>query len=239
MKVLIVDDEPLAIVRLEKQLEKLSEYQCVATAMNGREALEKIQEYKPDIVLSDIRMPDIDGIELVKQAAELTGKKAVFIFTTAYEEHALQAYDLQVSSYLLKPVNAEKLHQALDKASKLVASMPQADTHHRQHLSVSLRGNVELIPIENVRVLYAEHKYVTVHHSQGEALIDESLKALEEEFAGVFKRVHRSALVAEKYVEGLEKSEDGQYYLKIQDTDFKPLVSRRMIADVRQWLKEL
>lgn len=238
MKVLIVDDEPLAVARLEKQLQTFAEYQCVATANSGRDALVKMLEFQPDIVLSDIRMPDIDGIELVKQAAEQTGKRAVFIFTTAYEEHALEAYDLQVSSYLLKPVNAEKLYQALNKASKLVASAQQ-DEAQRQYLSVSMRGSVELIPIENVRVLYAEHKYVTVYHTQGEALIDISLKALEEEFSGRFKRVHRSALVAEKYVEGLVKVEDGQFYLKIQDIDFKPLVSRRMIADVRQWLKEL
>lgn len=238
MNVLIVDDEPLAVARLEKQLKQFSDYHCVGTAGDGREALEKITKLKPDIVLSDIRMPDIDGIELAKQVSELATKKVVFIFTTAYEEHALQAYELQVSGYLLKPVNAEKLLQALDKASKLVVAAQQ-EPSQRQHLTVSIRGNVELIPLESVRVLYAEHKYVTVHHTQGEALVDKSLKALEQEYPSYFKRVHRSALVARHYVDALEKTDDGQYFLKLQGVDFKPLVSRRMVADVRQWLKEL
>lgn len=238
MKVLIVDDEPLAVARLQKQLQSIEGFECAATASDGREALDIIRELKPDIVLSDIRMPDIDGIGLVEQAAQLSGKIPIFIFTTAYEEHALQAYDLQVIGYLLKPVNAEKLKQALHQAEQLAEAKQKSETQ-RQYLTASLRGNIELIPIENIRVLYAEHKYVTVHHTFGEALLDMSLKSLEEEFPHYFKRVHRSALVAEKYVEGLEKAADGQYHLKLQGVDFKPLVSRRMIADVRQWLKEL
>lgn len=238
MKVLIVDDEPLAVARLQKQLQGIDGFECIATASDGREALNVIRGVRPDIVLSDIRMPDTDGIDLVEQVAQLSGKIPVFIFTTAYEEHALQAYDLQVSGYLLKPVNIERLRQALYKAEQLAEARQKYATQ-RQYLTASMRGNIELIPIESVRVLYAEHKYVTVHHAFGEALLDMSLKSLEEEFPHYFKRVHRSALVAEKYVEGLEKAADGQYYLKLQGVDFKPLVSRRMIADVRQWLKEL
>lgn len=238
MKVLIVDDEALAVTRLQRLLELVQGFSCVATASDGNEALEKIRQYQPDIVLTDIRMPDMDGIELVKQANSDGDISTVFIFTTAYEEHALEAYHLHVSGYLLKPINAEKLQQALENASKLV-SYHQSEQLKQQHLTVSLRGNIELIPLENVRILHAEHKYVTVHHRHGEALLDSSLKTLEEEYPDIFKRVHRSVLVAKDYVESLEKASDGQYHVKVKDVDYKPLVSRRMLSDVRQWLKGL
>lgn len=237
MKVLIVDDEMLAIQRLQKLLEKIEGFTCVDTAQDGGEALEKIRLVHPDIVLSDIRMPDMDGIELVKAAKEDNTIHSVFIFTTAYEEHALKAFDLQVSGYLLKPINQEKLLEALQRAAQLVVSNKQNNA--RQHLSASSRGKVTLIPIDDVRLLQAEHKYVTVYHTGGEALIDESLKNLEDEFPHYFFRVHRNALVAHKYVEALDKDEDGQYFITIQGIDIKPVVSRRLLADVRQWIKRL
>lgn len=238
MKVLIVDDEALAITRLQRLLDNIQGFTCVGTASDGRQALEQINQLQPDIVLTDIRMPDMDGIELVKQANSSHQMNAVFIFTTAYEDHALEAYDLQVSSYLLKPINAEKLQQALDNAKKLVSHYQDGLLKH-EYLTVSMRGNIELIPLENVRILHAEHKYVTVHHCHGEALLDSSLKNLEEAYPTMFKRVHRSVLVAKDAVERLEKAHDGQYQIVVKDVDFKPLVSRRMLSDVRQWLKGL
>lgn len=237
MNVLIVDDEALAVQRLQKMLSELDGYHVVGTAADGAEALAKIEQLRPDIVLSDIRMPDVDGIELAAALRQNPHLHSVLIFTTAYEDHALQAFDLQASGYLLKPVGREKLQQALARAARLVDV--QLQQMERAHLTATSRGRIELIPLSNVRLLQAEHKYVTVYHTQGESLLDDSLKTLEEQFPAHFRRVHRNALVAFHYVESLEKGDDGQYYLSLKDVDCKPQVSRRLLADVRQWLKQL
>jgi|SRR5690554_68431 len=237
MKVLIVDDEPLAVQRLEKMIAELDGYQLVGSANNGAQAMEKIELLRPDIVLSDIRMPDMDGIALAKMLRQSPHLQTVLIFTTAYEEHALEAFDLQASGYLLKPVNKDKLLLALERASQW--ALGHKENSGRKHLSASSRGKIELIPIADVRLLQAEHKYVTVYHVHGEALIDDSLKMLEEEFPAHFKRVHRNALVSVEHIESLEKGDDGQYYVKLQDIGQIAQVSRRLLADVRHWLKQL
>lgn len=237
MKVLLVDDEPLAVQRMEKMLAEIDGYLCVGSASNGAQAMQKIELLKPDIVLSDIRMPDMDGIELAKLLRQSPHLQTVLIFTTAYEEHALQAFDLQASGYLLKPVNKDKLLLALERASQWV--LGQRKNSGRKHLSASSRGKIELISLDDVRLLQAEHKYVTVYHKHGEALIDDSLKMLEDEFPEQFKRVHRNALVSVEHIESLEKGDDGQYYVKLQDIAQTAQVSRRLLADVRHWLKQL
>ncbi len=242
MKVLIVDDEHLARQRLEKMLEMIDGYEPVGQADNGENALAMISELKPDIVLLDIRMPGIDGLGVANSLAnsvETTG--CAVIFTTAYEEHALDAFDLQASGYLLKPVNREKLRKALDQAARLVGNSAATsdDPDHRGHLSASSRGKIELIPLEDVRVLQAEHKYVTVFHTNGESILDESLKMLEDEFPDIFKRVHRNALVSYRHVQALNKNSAGQYILKMMDTDIEPIVSRRLVTQVRNWMKQL
>lgn len=237
MNVLIVDDEALARQRLKKMLQDIAGFDCIGEAENGAEALAQIRQLQPDITLLDIRMPDMDGMAVASAIRDDSTLQTVLVFTTAYEDHALQAFDLQASGYLLKPVKKDKLVQALEQASRLVGSRPKV--HSRMHLSASSRGKIELIPLEDVRLLQAEHKYVTVYFPGGEAILDESLKMLEEEFPEMFKRVHRNALVAMDYVEALEKNPDGQYQLRIADIDEKPVVSRRMLSDVRQWLKRL
>lgn len=237
MKVLIVDDEPLAVQRLQKMLDELDGYRCVGTASNGAQALEQIKRLQPDITLSDIRMPDMDGIGLATQLKIQPDLKTVLVFTTAYEDHALQAFDLEASGYLLKPVSKDKLSQALQRAARLVETRPESTM--RQHLTATTRGKIELIPLANIRLLQADHKYVSVYHTHGEALIDDSLRMLEEEFPQLFKRVHRNALVSVQHVETLRKEADGNYYLSLQGISISPQVSRRLLADVRQWLKGL
>lgn len=241
MRVLIVDDEQLARQRLEKMLETIDGYTSIGQADNGEKALTMINELKPDIVLLDIRMPGIDGLGVASALANsVNNSGCAVIFTTAYEEHALDAFDLHASGYLLKPVNKEKLHKALDQAARLVnTSVKATDAEHRIHLSASSRGKIELIPLENVRVLQAEHKYVTVFHTHGESILDESLKMLEDEFPDMFKRVHRNALVSPRHVQGLSKNALGQYILKMADTNARPIVSRRLVTEVRIWMKQL
>lgn len=237
MKVLIVDDESLARQRLFKMLDDLDGFDCVGEASNGREALAQIEALQPDITLLDIRMPDMDGMAVAEAVRDRPELQTVLVFTTAYEDHALAAFDLQAAGYLLKPVSREKLQKALEQAARLVVRQPREQG--RQHLSASSRGRIELIPLEDVRLLQAEHKYVTVYYTGGEAILDESLKNLEDEFPARFKRVHRNALVSVDHVEALEKNREGQYLLRIADIDIKPAVSRRLLSHVRQWLKGL
>jgi two-component system response regulator AlgR len=232
-KVLIVDDESLARQRLIKMFDDIDGFEIVGEAANGAIALEQLQALKPDVVLLDIRMPGIDGLQVAKTIEE-QGLASKVIFTTAYDEYALDAFDVQAQGYLLKPVNKEKLVKAL-------RLLPPAEklAHSRTHLSASSRGNIELIPLESVRILQAEHKYVTVYHTGGESILDESLKALETQFPDLFQRVHRNALVSVDHVLSMHKNSDGQYALKIADMEIRPVVSRRLVSDVRNWMKQL
>lgn len=232
-KVLIVDDESLARQRLLKMLESIEGFDAIDEARNGQEAVEKVQKLEPDIVLLDVRMPGMDGMEAAKLIQE-QGLKATVIFTTAYDEYAIKAFDVNAQGYLLKPIQQEKLEHTLQQIAQ---QKPPGNS--RTHLSASARGSVQLIALKDVRVLQAEHKYVTVYHTGGESIIDESLKSLETQFPELFKRVHRNALVSCEHISAMEKNAEGQYVLRIADTDIMPTVSRRLVSDVRQWMKHL
>ncbi|HET6603654.1 MAG TPA: response regulator transcription factor, partial [Xanthomonadaceae bacterium] len=195
MKVLIVDDEPLARDRLRSLLADHREVEIVGEAGNGREAFEQAQSLKPDAVLLDIAMPGLDGLETARHLAQLEAAPAV-IFCTAFDEHALAAFEARAVDYLVKPIRRERLAQALARASQLsgegarelgeaVGGAPQK----RSHLCARLRGSLRLIPIEDVHYLQAEEKYTVVHHARGEDLIEESLKSLEQEFGDRFLRI--------------------------------------------------
>lgn len=240
--ILLVDDEFLARQRLQKMLADIDGFEVVGEAENGDQALARVAELDPDIVLLDVRMPGVDGMQVAEQLQKPeSGFHGAIIFTTAYDEYAMEAFDVYAAGYLLKPINREKLEKALHKAA-LLAKTPPSDGPNedgRQHLSASSRGNVELIALDDVRILMAEHKYVTVFHTHGESILDESLKALEEEFPNRFIRVHRNALVSVKDIVALEKNRQGQYEVKVADTDLRPVVSRRLVTRVRNWMKQL
>ncbi len=246
MKVLIVDDESLARDRLRRMIAKIGGYEVVGEAENGRQANELSQSLLPDIVLMDIRMPGMDGLSAAERIVEQAEAPAV-IFCTAYGEYALEAFEVTATGYLLKPVTAEKLEAALAKAQRL--TKPQLEAvgqhnrgelpSHRRHLSASSRSGMQLIPVEDVRVLYADQKYVTAYHVNGEALLEDSLKSLEEEFDQRFIRVHRNALVAHSFIEGLERCGQGSYCLRLSNCSFKPQVSRRHLTQLRKLLQSL
>jgi two-component system response regulator AlgR len=236
MNILIVDDEPLARERLRRLLEAMPDMTVAGEAGNGREALQLCAALQPDVLLLDIRMPGMDGIETARHLLQLEHPPAV-IFTTAYSAHALEAFDAQAVDYLLKPVQAARLAQALAKARRL--SRAQADAlqlagqRARSHICVRLRGNLLLIPVEDIRLFQADMKYVTVHHAGGEALIEEALKALEEEMGERFVRTHRNALAARRHLAGLEQDKDGQWHVRFKNTSLRAEVSRRHLPAVR------
>lgn len=246
MHILVVDDEDLARLRLVKMIESLEGHEVVGEATNGAEALAAVEECDPDIILMDVRMPGEDGISAAHAIADLPDPPAV-IFCTAYDEYALEAFETLAVGYLLKPVQQEQLVNALEKAQRttkvqkhsLKAESDVEDESQRKHISAKTRKGIELIPIANIHSFVADHKYVTVLHTGGETLIDDTLKELEIEFPKKFVRVHRNSLVAIEKIEGLERSSTGQYEIKLKDVEYRPVVSRRHVAGVRELLSRL
>lgn len=241
MKCLVVDDELLARQRLSRLLSRIDAIEVCGEASNGREAVELAQRTRPDAVLLDIRMPGMDGLEAARYLGALERAPAV-IFTTAYGDHALEAFEAQAIDYLLKPVTEERLMQALQKARRLhpvqLEELVAAnDGAPRTHLCARLSGNLQLVPIEDVIYLHADHKYVTVRWSNGEILIEESLKALEDEFPSRFLRIHRNALVTRTAVRVLEKDDSGRCFVRFHNIDDCLEVSRRLLPQVRRSLR--
>lgn len=247
MDILVVDDEKLARERLVRMVEKMEGYRVVGEAITGRDALQKISTLKPDVVLLDIRMPDMDGLEAARHVMKMEAPPAI-IFCTAYGEHALEAFDARAVGYLLKPVKADQLEAALANAKKLTkvqlsavtsAAVEQQTFKGRKHISAKTRLGLELVPVEDVRCFQADHKYVTAYHTNGELLLDDTLKDLEEEFSDRFVRVHRNSLVSLRHVEGMEKVAGGFFAVRLSGIKMKPVISRRNVTELRQQLREL
>ena len=240
MKILIVDDEPLACERLGQMLGQLPDMEWAGTAASGREAISRITELKPDLVLMDIRMPGMDGMEAAHHLRLLDDPPAL-IFCTAYDEYALEAFDAAAVDYLVKPIRLERLSEALKKAGRMLGrdSGVVIKPERRTHLCARVRGNLVLVPIEEVIFLMAEHKYVTVAHSGGEVLIEEALKALEDEFSEHFLRIHRNALVAVNRIAALEKGGSGKVLIRLHGSEQTLEVSRRNLPSVRKIVKQI
>jgi len=238
LRVLIVDDEPPARERLRSMLVESDGFEVAGEAGNGVEALELVDKLLPDILLLDVRMPGIDGLEVARQLATQPEPPAI-IFTTAFDEYALQAFDSEAIAYLLKPIRAEKLRAALAKAGRLsrpqlqqVATAARQDPR-RTHIGVRGRDGLRLIPIDEVFCFQADQKYTTVKHVKGEDLIEDSLKTLEEEFAQNFVRIHRNALVNTKFLERIARDASGQHFVHLRGFPDALEVSRRMAGDLK------
>ena len=243
MRVLIVDDEKLARDRLRELLNEIGGHTVVGEGMNGNEAVEKSAALNPDVVLTDIRMPGMDGLEAAMHLMGMENPPMV-IFTTAYDQHALHAFEVNAVDYLLKPIRKDRLAAALDKAKKLTlqqlqdVNQAQDSPQARTHISVHLRGNIRLVPVQDILYFMADSKYVTVRTAGEEHLIEDSLINLEKEFGEkVFLRIHRNALVATSYIKGIEKSTTGNWQVALKDLEKKLDVSRRHAAAVRRWAR--
>jgi two-component system response regulator AlgR len=240
MKVLIVDDEKPARERLRNLIQDMNLGEVVGEASNGREALTETDRVHPDILLLDIRMPEMDGLETASHLSKLENPPAV-IFTTAYNDYALQAFEQQAVDYLLKPVRRERLERALAAARRLtrvqLSALRSNDPQGRTHISARIHGSVRLVPVEEVRYLQAAHKYVTVNFADGEVLVEDSLKSLEEEFGDRFVRIHRNALVARSWLESLERTGMGSYCVKLRGCDTCLEVSRRHLSGLRRLMR--
>ena len=244
MKALVVDDEPLARERLAALLADVDGIEVAGEAANGLEALEAAVRVKPDLVLLDIRMPVMDGLEAARHLNALETPPAV-IFCTAYQDHALAAFEANAVDYLVKPIRVERLRAAIDKANRLGAPVVRRiedasePGRRRSHLCARVRGSLVLVPVNEIDYLLAEDKYVVVHHAKGEVLIEEPLTALEEEFADRFVRIHRNCLVALARLAGLDRAPDGRVLARIEGVAAPLEVSRRNLPALRKLVRSL
>jgi two-component system response regulator AlgR len=245
MRILIVDDEAPARARLRRLVEELDgDYEVVGEATDGESALATCIDEDADVVMLDVQMPGASGLEIAARLAELEPPPAV-ILVTAFPEYALDAFERKVADYLVKPVRRERLVKALERVK--ITTRPQReaesaglaplDRGQRRHLSAHYRGGMQTVPIEDVIYLMAEQKYVTVRHTSGTMLVDESLKALEQEFPDLFTRIHRNALVATDRLIGLEKGTDGSSLAVLRGCNQRLVVSRRHLPEVRRFLR--
>ncbi len=242
MKILVVDDEPLAQQRLKLLLTEFDAVSIVKTANNGLQAIEACQLSKPDVVLMDIRMPAMDGLEASSHISQIDDAPAI-IFTTAYDEYALEAFNVNAIDYLLKPVRRQKLEEAILKASSLNQAqlnvIKSQKEPGRSHISTKISGNIKLIPINDIIYFQADQKYVTVKHINGETIIEDTLKELQVEFADAFIRVHRNALIAKGYISGLYRDGEGHSFVTLKELGIKLEISRRHLAEVKKLIKSL
>lgn len=209
LRLLLVDDETPARERLKTVLGDLADtlpHVVVGEAANGPAALALLQEHEIDVALVDIHMPQMSGIELARHALRLPHPPAI-IFVTAFDQHAVRAFELNALDYLMKPVRAVRLRMALQKVQTGAAVQTEGEAG-RRFLSVSERGRILLVPIEEVRYLRAELKYVTVRTATQTHVIEESLTRLEQEFDEIFVRIHRACLVARRHLRGCERMAD-------------------------------
>jgi two-component system, LytTR family, response regulator AlgR len=244
MRVLIADDEPLARQRLSDLLAEIGGIDIAGEAANGSEVLELAHATQPDVVLLDISMPVLDGLEAARHLSGFDPAPAV-IFCTAFDDHALAAFEARAVDYLVKPIRRERLADALqrarrytgERAAEVAESLPQAQ--QRTHLCARLRGSLRLIPLDDVYYLQAEEKYVVVRHARGEDLVEDSLKALEAEFGDRFLRIHRNCLIARSELQGLHREADGKVRARLRNVDSALEVSHRCLPLLRQRVRNL
>ncbi|MDR6857067.1 LytTR family DNA-binding domain-containing protein [Variovorax guangxiensis] len=244
LRTLIVDDETLARSRLRTLLAECHApgAEVVAEASNGADAQAQLLTADLDLVLLDIHMPGIDGIELARSLRQRAGAPAV-VFVTAHAAHAVTAFELEAVDYLTKPVRAERLQQALQKAERSLRERRGPMTEVLQEvLLIQDRGRTERVLLSEVVYLKSEFKYLTVRTAARSHIYDGSLAEFEERYPARFVRVHRNALVARQAIRALEKYDDGEdaegWALRLDGIPEPVVVSRRQLAAVREVLKD-
>ena len=244
LRIAITDDEAPARNRLRSLLDDIAEMipiEVVGEAENGQKLLELLERRPADVVLLDIRMPEMDGLESARHLQKLDDPPHV-VFTTAYDDYAISAFELHAIDYLVKPIRLRRLHDALARARSITRIsldvLNEVAGSARTHLSVHERGKVQLVPVADILYLRAELKYVTIRTAERELVLEESLSRLEEEFSERFVRIHRNCLVAKEHVESFEKESqadaEARWVVRVRGVEEVLPVSRRQQPAIRQ-----
>jgi len=243
LRVVIVDDEQPARRRLLELLEDCRPempHLVAGEAANGVEAMEVVATARADLVLVDIQMPEMSGIEFARHLQLLETPPAV-VFVTAHDRYAVEAFEVNAVDYLTKPVRMARLLSSLKKAANATRMargvLERIDPAPRRYLSVAERGRVTLVSVSEIIYLRAELKYVTARTRSREHLVEESLAQLEQEFGDVFVRIHRSCLVARRAIRGFERGAETEgeagWSVILDGSDEKLPVSRRQWGQVK------
>jgi two-component system response regulator AlgR len=241
MNIVICDDEPLARQRLLRLLADFPEHQVVGEASTGQQALALVERTAPDILLIDIQMPQGNGLETVRLLQQKANAPAV-IFITAFDEFALEAFQVHAENYLLKPIRQSQLSDALNKCQRLNKAqqnqLAKEDTQPlAKHLSITTHRGIELIPLQNIRFFKADQKYVVINTGNSEAITEQPLKTLEVQLSEDFVRVHRNSLVNLRHIAAL-RLHQGHYHIELKDSDLTLPVSRRHVSDLKKCLQK-
>jgi len=222
---LIVDDEELARRLIREFLGKHRDIQIIGECENGLQAVEEITHSNPDLIFLDIQMPKMNGLEVLTE----TGRRAGVIFTTAYDEYALKAFDLHAVDYLLKPYSQQRFDEALEQARLQLGREPKAvaqliDTTRTTRILIRDRGQTHVITVEQIEYVEAQDDYIQIH-TQGKAWMKtQSLSDLEAQLdPAKFIRVHRSHLVNIAFVKGIERISKDAVVALMQDGSQVPV----------------
>ncbi|MEW6764316.1 MAG: LytTR family DNA-binding domain-containing protein [Pseudomonadota bacterium] len=238
IRVLIADDERLARERLERMLARIGGCEVVASVADADALHAVLEDAAPDVVLLDIDMPGEDGIALGRWLAMQDWPPAI-IYVTAHPEHALRAFGAHPVDYLLKPVAQARLEAALEAAGRTTRAQAARTGAVAGGRLVARSGrSTQVVPIPSVICFEAGDKYVTACLPEGEVVLDQSLRQLEDQVGPGFLRVHRAALVATRCIERLEQGTDGRYWLHLRGLVRPVEVSRRQLRLVKEWLAE-
>ncbi len=242
MRILIADDEAPARMRLRRLIEEADAGEIIGEAASGRETLAVVEREQPDLVLLDIRMPEGDGISVARALSGARVPPAV-VFVTAHSDRALAALEAGAVAYLVKPVLGERLRETLERARRptraQMAALDAGDDRGasaRTHIGARVGRELRLVPVADVRYFRAADKSTIAVYEEGEVIVEESLNALEAEFAGDFLRVRRNLLVARAAVRGLRRHADG-YRLLLGSGEQLP-VGRRHVKALKTLMTE-
>jgi two-component system response regulator AlgR len=240
LKILIADDEALARSRLRSLLADCADQvpnEVVGEADSGVTALQKLSQVDADLALLDIRMPGMDGMELARRIHALPCPPAI-IFVTAYDAHALDAFEVQALDYLLKPVKRERLLEALSRIRPRTPETGFANASVERAFTISDRGRVWRVPMAEVLYLRAELKYVTLRTREREYVLNDALGKIEEDFAPELLRIHRNCLINRQYLVGFELRREGEethWVAVLRDWSERLPVSRRQAHIVKEF----
>lgn len=232
IKTLIIDDEPLAIELVKEYLSAYPDFELVAACQNGFEGIKAIQEYQPDLIFLDVQMPKITGFEML----ELLDDPPAVIFTTAYDEYALKAFEVHALDYLLKPFSEERFSKALSKYLKHGVVPEQRDMGERlkgveglaQRVVLKVKNQIKIIPFQDIRYLEANDDYVNICTHEGKFLKNKTLGSFERLLdPSSFIRIHRSYIVRINGITKIEPYEKGGYVLKLKTGEVLPISKSR------------
>lgn len=234
LNVLIVDDEPLASSRLAELVQELPDCHVIGEASHAKQAFAIVEAQSPDLVLLDIAMPGETGLQLAERLQSVA-KPPMVIFCTAFDAHALKAFEAKAMDYLLKPVRRERLRESIERIQRLLAGSPAEAS--KAFVTASVGGVLRRIALEDIHYLQSDEKYTMAHHRGGEHVLDQTLKELEQHFPEQLIRIHRNCLVSQSRLVELRRDGEGHVWAVLKEVNAPLEVSRRCASDLKGWFK--